>query len=693
MHRLPFPLLILFAAATLLAAAEAPMLPAQTPPPKLTPAQQAAVADVFAHVKAAGQSYSAGQYEQCGQQIEAAMQGVAELTGDQDPTAYQAVAPVLSVIARAHALLELEGVRLPPFKRPAPPTSASAKSAEATAPAAEASPSPKPNVRPTPTPANPAPNTPAAPGTAPSAGGISFARQVAPILVNHCGQCHIKGAKGGVSMASFAALMKGPPEGVVIFAGDTVGSRLVETIETGDMPRGGGKVPADQLKIIKDWIAAGAAFDGPSPTVPLLQYAGSTAGPGSMASAGPQQPLTVQRPRGNETVSFSADIAPLLVANCNGCHIDAMQTRGGLRLDTFAQMLRGGDSGPLLRPGNGDGSLLVRKLRGQEGDIMPAGGRPKLPDQAIQLISTWINEGAVLDGGSDDQPLRTMASLAWANSASHEELLQRRREMAMENWKLGATAAEGAAPQQAETENFLVLGALSPATLQMVANAAEETLDEIRSIVRPPSKGPAIKGRATLFVLPKRYDYSEFSRMVEQRSIPSDWNEHWRYDGVDAYLPLVVASEDDEEQVRLRLIAPLTSLALATRGSGDVPRWMAEGIGRAASAKLGGRKNTQADAWKRALPDALAAMTKPDDLLAGRLTAEQADLVAFLLGTRLIDRSVRRQLDFLLAALDKGQPFDAAFVAAYRGKPQDLVNLVLQVRPAGNAQGRRGGPR
>ena len=51
-------------------------------------------------------------------------------------------------------------------------------------------------------------------------------------------------------MATFAALMKGPPEGVVvIFAGDTVGSRLIETIETGDMPRGGGKVsPQENCK-------------------------------------------------------------------------------------------------------------------------------------------------------------------------------------------------------------------------------------------------------------------------------------------------------------------------------------------------------------------------------------------------------------------------------------------------------------
>ena len=83
---------------------------------------------------------------------------------------------------------------------------------------------------------------------------MSFTKNVAPILVNRCGRCHVSDSKGDFNMGTFAALMKGPPEGVVIFAGDTVGSRLIETIETGDMPRGGGKVTPDELKLLKEWI-------------------------------------------------------------------------------------------------------------------------------------------------------------------------------------------------------------------------------------------------------------------------------------------------------------------------------------------------------------------------------------------------------------------------------------------------------
>ena len=76
--------------------------------------------------------------------------------------------------------------------------------------------------------------------------GISFARQVSPLLVAKCGNCHVNQAKGGFSMATFAALQKGSKDGgTVIQPGSGAGSRLVEVIESGDMPRGGGKISAN----------------------------------------------------------------------------------------------------------------------------------------------------------------------------------------------------------------------------------------------------------------------------------------------------------------------------------------------------------------------------------------------------------------------------------------------------------------
>jgi hypothetical protein len=159
--------------------------------------------------------------------------------------------------------------------------------------------------------------------------------------------------------------------------------------------------------------------------------------------------------------------------------------------------------------------------------------------------------------------------------------------------------------------------------------------------------------------------------MVERRSLPPTWTEHWQYDVIDAYVPIVVSPDDSADVVETRLLAPLTSLAVASRGAGS-PRWLAEGLGRAASAKLGGRNNEDAQRWREELPEAVAAITKPDDFLEGRLTPERADLIAFGLGTQML-KQFRRQTDRLLANLEAGQPFETAFGNAYQATPQEFV--------------------
>ena len=52
-------------------------------------------------------------------------------------------------------------------------------------------------------------------------------------------------------------------------------------------------------------------------------------------------------------------IRPLLVKRCYKCHGDVEKPKGGLRLDSRAAMLRGGDTDPAIIPGNAKESLLV----------------------------------------------------------------------------------------------------------------------------------------------------------------------------------------------------------------------------------------------------------------------------------------------------------------------------------------------
>ncbi|MEL7265310.1 MAG: c-type cytochrome domain-containing protein, partial [Planctomycetota bacterium] len=507
---------------------------------------------------------------------------------------------------------------------------------------------------------------------------VSFTKQVAPMLVSKCGGCHVTGSRGGFNMANYTALMKGSNAGVVVFPGDIVGSELIDSIESGDMPRGGGSVSADQLTMLKRWVQEGAKFDGPSPDAPLASFTSAIAG--NAAPAAPRPTVKPMAATGNETVSFAKDVAPLLLKNCNGCHIDAMRASGGLRMDTFAQLLRGGDSGGLITPGNGDGSLLVQRMRGEGGDRMPGGGRPPLPDDEIKLISTWITEGAKIDG-NPDFPLRRMSALAWAKSATHQEMIQRRKELADDAWQLGAVGASRNNVASTESENFFVLGSVNQSTLDQVAEVAETTLERVRTVIRSPGE-PYFRGRATIFVFPKRYEYSEFAKMVEGRGIPSDWRSHWRYDGVDANIPIVIGQRDDPSTIQDSLLAPLASLALASRG--DVPDWFADGVGRAAAAKLGGRDFSLAKQWNDSAPAAMAKMKKPDDLTTGKLAAQDTQLVAYAFGTALIDRRRSKQFDALVKNLHKEMPFDAAFQSAFRSPVEMVVGAWMGYRPKQN---------
>jgi hypothetical protein len=94
------------------------------------------------------------------------------------------------------------------------------------------------------------------------------------------------------------------------------------------------------------------------------------------------------------TVSFSQTIRPIFASpsvGCIGCHGGT----NGLSVGTPADLLRGGLHGPAIIPGNSAQSLLVQKLSASPpfGGQMPLGGTP-LPDASIQLIRTWIDQGA-----------------------------------------------------------------------------------------------------------------------------------------------------------------------------------------------------------------------------------------------------------------------------------------------------------
>ena len=88
---------------------------------------------------------------------------------------------------------------------------------------------------------------------------------------------------------------------------------------------------------------------------------------------------------------FEARVRPLLVKRCYECH--RRKSEGGLRLDSRQAMLKGGESGPAIVPGNAEKSLLWKAVAGKHDELeMP----PKKPlnEGEVKVFAKWIAEGA-----------------------------------------------------------------------------------------------------------------------------------------------------------------------------------------------------------------------------------------------------------------------------------------------------------
>jgi hypothetical protein len=92
------------------------------------------------------------------------------------------------------------------------------------------------------------------------------------------------------------------------------------------------------------------------------------------------------------TIDYQQRVHTILAANCLSCH-SAERRSGGLSLAAYADTLEGGRSGAAIRPGDSAGSLLLRRITGEQAPAMPL-GRPALSAGEIATIRLWIDEGA-----------------------------------------------------------------------------------------------------------------------------------------------------------------------------------------------------------------------------------------------------------------------------------------------------------
>jgi len=92
---------------------------------------------------------------------------------------------------------------------------------------------------------------------------------------------------------------------------------------------------------------------------------------------------------------FENKIRPILVNNCYKCHSsEAEKVKAGLWLDTRDGLLKGGESGAAIVPGDPAKSLLIKAVRYTDPDLqMPPKGK-KLSEEQIADLTTWVAMGA-----------------------------------------------------------------------------------------------------------------------------------------------------------------------------------------------------------------------------------------------------------------------------------------------------------
>jgi len=96
-------------------------------------------------------------------------------------------------------------------------------------------------------------------------------------------------------------------------------------------------------------------------------------------------------------VSFTHGVAPIFAKRCLACH-NARTAKGRYNMENYAAIMKGGESGAVVDPGDGELSTLFIMC---EDGSMPKDADP-LSAEEIATLKKWIDTGAILDAGISD---------------------------------------------------------------------------------------------------------------------------------------------------------------------------------------------------------------------------------------------------------------------------------------------------
>ena len=109
-------------------------------------------------------------------------------------------------------------------------------------------------------------------------------------------------------------------------------------------------------------------------------------------------PIFLSACGGEEKISYSQDVQPILEANCLSCHQAGGQgfEASGLSMVSYEDLMQGTEGGPMVIAGDVEGSNLLVLMEGRADPSisMPHGGLDPVSSEDIAVIRSWIAQGA-----------------------------------------------------------------------------------------------------------------------------------------------------------------------------------------------------------------------------------------------------------------------------------------------------------
>jgi hypothetical protein len=419
-------------------------------------------------------------------------------------------------------------------------------------------------------------------------------------------------------------------------------------------------------------------------------------------AAAKKKPAPARTDSGNgAALKFSQDIAPILVANCTGCHSGTGRglRQGKLDLSTFEKLQK--RTPKIIFPGRPDESKIVLRIKGEETPQMPLGGNRTLSDEAIAKIEQWIKQGAKLDTGvtsgatlesyaaSPEQVRR--AQVAKQPIAERDKSIE---DAGRQRWKIAGAPGK---PDVVTGEHFIIFSSLARERASSLLRPMEAQYSQLKRLLGAASMDWVEK--VSLIVFSSRKELIEFVRTVDKREVES-------YEAAIAHLdvpqPYVAAvdplggkkedpasrhrvrpkrEEDNEAPAADRTLPGLLTEALgsgAVSAAGKAPRWLSKGIGSYLASHLEPRSSFYRHLRQSALANFEQGwLTRATEALGDdveKLPAGDLHAIGFALVEAMMSGELKQRFPAFVGGMMNGkEKLDDVLTKVYGGTREDFL--------------------